>query len=308
MRQHEAKPNKHAMDRRALDSVHPITPARMDETRQMMDNQPIMDEQAPSAEALALADIRFGYTSGQPIIEHFTAQVQQGQVIALIGPNAVGKSTLLRLMMGQLTPWTGTIALCGKPIGKFSAADRAAWLSYVPQRAAASFAYTVREVVEMGRFALSPDPSAVQQALEVCDLFKLAETVYAMLSVGQQQRVMLARAIAQSQGRGKIMLLDEPGSAMDLWHTHHTMLLLRKLAADSPQKMGVVVVLHDLNLAARYADAVWLMHEGRLIAQGPWQDVLRPEILDPVYGVKLTPLSVPERTRPIFDVTFEDPA
>ncbi len=253
---------------------------------------------------ISLHNVTFGYVAQQPVIRQFTATVPSGKVCALIGPNAVGKSTLLGLMMGQLTPWSGQVLLCGQPTAKMNSTRRAAWLSYVPQRAAASFAFTVRQVVEMGRFALPADDAAVEKAMLQCDLHNLADTVYAQLSVGQQQRVMLARALAQACGQGRVMLLDEPGSAMDLWHTHHTMQLLRQLADDATQPLGVLVVLHDLNLAARYADEVWLMHEGQLIAQGPWQNVLKPSVLEPVYRVRLTPLQHNDSDRPIFDVTL----
>ncbi len=257
-----------------------------------------------SSAVLTLRDVTFGYSVNQPVIRSFTATVMQGKVCALIGPNAVGKSTLLGLMMGQLNPWSGQVRLCDQPVTRMNASCRAAWLSYVPQRAAASFAFTVRQVVEMGRFALQPDVDAVEQALHQCDLQKLADTVYAQLSVGQQQRVMLARAMAQTHGQERVMLLDEPGSAMDLWHTHHTMQLLRQLAEHPTQPIGVLVVLHDLNLAARYADEVWLMHEGQLIAHGRWQDVLKPSVLEPVYRVRLTPLQHNDTDRPIFDVAL----
>lgn len=257
---------------------------------------------------LEIQNITFGYQADRPVIHEFTGSLERGKVCALIGPNAVGKSTLLALMMGQLTPWSGRVLMEGNAVESIAPVRRAQWMSYVPQRATASFAFTVREVVEMGRYALTRNPLAVEEALKVCDLGELADTVYARLSVGQQQRVMLARALTQSSGQGRYMLLDEPGSAMDLWHTHRTMQLLRRLALSEGASLGVMVVLHDLNLAGRYADEIWLMHEGRLVAKGPWEQVLRPEILEPVYQVKLTSLSSGEHQRPIFDVSLAQKA
>jgi iron complex transport system ATP-binding protein len=127
----------------------------------------------------------------------------------------------------------------------------------------------------------------------------LGERIYAHLSLGQQQRVLLARAIAQAAGAGRLMLLDEPASAMDLWHIHRTMGQLRALTRKG---LSVLVVLHDLNLAARYADTVWLLDRGRLAAAGPWNTVLTPAVLEPIYRVGLTPLSGLRHHRPMFDV------
>jgi iron complex transport system ATP-binding protein len=151
----------------------------------------------------------------------------------------------------------------------------------------------------MGRHALAPDPQAVRQALANCDLTDLGSRVYAHLSLGQQQRVLLARALAQSAGAGRLMLLDEPASAMDLWHIHNTMRQLRHLTRAG---LAVLVVLHDLNLAARYADTVWLLDRGRLAASGPWDRVLTPAVLEPVYRVTLAPVAGLSHHRPMFDV------
>ncbi len=262
---------------------------------------------------LTVDGLSFAYEADQPVVlEDFSAELHGGQVTALIGPNAAGKTTLLRLMLGQLTPLAGGVRLQGRPVASYSPARRAGLMSYVPQRAGVSFGFTVREVVGMGRFALPPDEAAVEHALEACDLVALGGRTFTALSVGQQQRVLLARAVAQAGGMGngdsaeretgdgKIMLLDEPGSAMDLWHTHRTMRLLCDLA--HRRGMAILVVVHDLNLAARYADRIWLLDGGRLLAQGPWDEVMRPEVLDPVYRVKLSPLHVEQDARPVFHV------
>ncbi len=249
------------------------------------------------AKTLQLHEVSFGYDRAEPaVVEGFSAGLAAGKVTALIGPNAAGKSTLMKLMLGLLEPWSGTVELEGRPVATCPARQRAAWMSYVPQRVGASFTFTVEEVVRMGRYALPWAPQAVEAALELCDLKDLRTRVYAWLSMGQQQRVLLARAVAQARGAGKVMLLDEPGSAMDLWHTHHTMRILRDLASNG---LAVLVILHDLNLASKYADEVWLLQNGRLQAQGPWQAVLRPPTLEPVYRVGLEALGT---GRPVFTV------
>jgi len=254
---------------------------------------------------MQLDDVRFAYHHGEPVIDALSAEVQPGCVHALIGPNGSGKSTLIRLMLGQLHPQAGRITFDGRLVHRMPAAKRAAHLAYVPQRSTAAFAFSVRQVIELGRFALPPDPAAVAQAVASCDLCDLLDKPYIELSVGQQQRVLLARALAQAAGQGRVLLLDEPTSAMDLSHVHRTMQRLRDAAAHG---LAVVVVLQDLNLAARYADRVWLLDEGKLVAAGSWDDVLQPALLEPVYDVRIRRLMTdPEQNaRPVFDVRLPD--
>jgi iron complex transport system ATP-binding protein len=253
----------------------------------------------PDVTPLSLDGVTFGYEQAKPVLEQVTAELRPGRLCALIGPNAVGKTTLLRLILGQLTPWSGRINLAGRRTESFSPLERAAMVSYVPQRGMVSFAFTVEQVVTMGRHALRQDQAAIERALTLTDLQSQRQRVYHELSAGQQQRVLLARAMAQSIGQGCLMLLDEPGSMMDLLHVHRTMGKLKELAVAG---MAVVVALHDLNLAARYADEVWLMDGGRLIACGPWEQVLVPAVLEPVYHVGLTALQAPGERRPVFHV------
>ncbi len=256
----------------------------------------------------ALRAVTFGYQPGVPVIRSVTAGLAPGRVCALIGPNAAGKSTLLKLMLGQLDPWEGSVELAGQPVSALTPRQRAARVSYVPQKGAVSFAFTVDQVVAMGRYALGELDEAVERALALCDLTAERGRVFTELSGGQQQRVLLARAVAQSAGVGRVMLLDEPASGMDLWHAHQTMRLLRNLAQGGPGEepgraedpgvpggLGVLVVLHDVNLAARYADDVWLMDAGGLVAAGPWRQVMRPALLEPVYGVRFLPMQAPDK-------------
>ncbi len=246
---------------------------------------------------LECRDLRFAYESDRPVIENLSATLGASRLCALIGPNAAGKTTLLRVMLGQLPPDSGSVLLEGTAIDGLDLRRRAALVSYVPQRGGPGFDYTVGEVVRMGRYALAPDAAAVDRAMELCALNDLRDRIYMRLSTGQQQRVLLARAIAQSHGQGRVMLLDEPVSAMDLRHVHHTMQRIRRLALDG---LAVVMVLHDLNLAARYADDVWLMDRGRLEAAGPWREVLRADRLEPVYGMPLEEMSHGDGERPLF--------
>jgi ABC-type cobalamin/Fe3+-siderophores transport system ATPase subunit len=258
----------------------------------------------------SLQGVEFGYEPDMPVIRSVTVGLTPGRVCALIGPNASGKSTLLKLILGQLAPSAGSVEVVCRSVASLSFRQRAALVSYVPQRGVMSFAFTVRQVVAMGRYALGHAAGAVEHALEVCDLTGLADRVYAHLSGGQQQRVMLARAVAQSAGAGRVMLLDEPASGMDLKHIHQTMRLLKRIAhgkgagageGDLPgggAGPGVLVVLHDVNLASRYADDVWLLDEGELVAAGPCRDVMRPKRLASVYGVGFKQMQAPDTTDP----------
>lgn len=256
------------------------------------------------ATAMRVDGLIFGYRADTPVIEGLSAELGVGRLTALIGPNAAGKSTLLKLMLGQLEPWSGRVMLGDRPVDAMVEIERAAAISYVPQRGALSFAFTVRQVVAMGRFAVGRDDRALEAALEACDLSGLSDRVYAQLSGGQQQRVLLARAMAQAwrpppDPGGRVMLLDEPTASADLWHIHRTMGRLRDLAAAG---LAVLVVLHDLNLASRYADDVWLMDEGHLLAADAWDAVMRPEVLEPAYRVSLRALAVDGSDRPVFVV------
>jgi iron complex transport system ATP-binding protein len=234
---------------------------------------------------MTLREVTFAYPGGGVVVDGVSATVAAGAITALIGPNAAGKSTLIHLMLGHLRPVKGKVLIDDRTVTGLSARQRAQWISYVPQRTGASLAFSVRQVIAMGRFVMEEDRAAVEQAAEACEVADLMGRVFDELSVGQQQRVLLARAVAQSQGSGRLMLLDEPTSGMDLAHVHRTMAMLRRIAATG---LAVVVVMHDLNLAARYGDAVWLMDRGRLAAAGQWQSVLRRELLESVYGIGLT--------------------
>ncbi len=258
---------------------------------------------------MELSGLGYAYHRGERVIDDVDGVVERGRIYALIGPNASGKTTLMKLMLGLLKPMNGMVKLCGCKVDRIGVGDRASWMSYVPQRSSASFAFSVGHVVAMGRYALSWDGGAYNDAIDACELGGIVDKPYFELSVGQQQRVLLARALAQNSGEGRLVLLDEPTSAMDLSHIHRTMEILKGLAS---RGVSVVAILHDLNMAARYADYVWLLDGGRLVASGSWSDVMRAEVLEPVYEVEMRDVlggdtgDVDKRNRPIFDVSLPD--
>ena len=238
---------------------------------------------------VALDGVTCGYAPGRAVLRGVSARLQPCRLTALLGPNASGKSTLLKTVLGQLQPQKGSARVDGRPVGALGAAERARRIAYVPQRGGVGFAYRVRQVVAMGRFAFR-DEAFVDAALNKLDLTDEADRVFAELSGGQQRRVLLARAWAQSRGPegqapgGGVVLADEPDAGLDLQHAHAAMGVLRELAREG---VAVLVVLHGLELAEGYADEVWLMDRGRIVARGPRAEVMRPEVLDPVYGVAL---------------------
>ena len=227
------------------------------------------------------------------VLREISAVVSPGKITAVLGPNAAGKTTLLRCIIGALTPKTGCVLVDGEAAHRLSPRKAAQRLAYVPQRSVVSAAFTVRQVVELGRYALPPSTGRVDDALEQqsqfplvfgpqLDLTDIADRPYPALSVGQQQRVMLARAVAQMASDGHLVL-DEPTSAMDLLHAAQCMRLLRTLADGGAT---VLLAMHDLSMAASIADEAWLLHAGRLAATGDVGRVLDVGVLQEIFGVR----------------------
>jgi iron complex transport system ATP-binding protein len=256
----------------------------------------------PQAGVIDVVDASFSYDTRAglpPAVNAVTLRLKPGRLTTLIGPNAAGKSTLMKLMLGLLSPTSGRVAIDSEPADKMAHASRARKVAYVPQRSGVVFAFTVREVVAMGGFSGKADPGRVDKALHDCGISDLAGRYVSQLSMGQQQMVMFARALVQLADTGRALLLDEPGSAMDLRHAQQIMLQQRRLADAG---VAVLVVLHDLNLAGAYADDVLLMSHGKVVAADTWSNVMQPEILQPVYGVKLHNLAPPD-SRPVFQIS-----
>jgi iron complex transport system ATP-binding protein len=236
-------------------------------------------------------DLGFEYRRGRPVLAGVSLGLEPGTITAIVGPNGAGKSTLLRLLLGILGPTAGRVTLDGTPVAEILHRQRARHVAYVPQRASVAFAFTVREFVSLGRYAAGEggDPGAIERTLRRVDLADRAEDPFPILSVGQQQRAALGRALVQLDGHGgtRVLLADEPVSAMDPRQALLTMRLLRDLAATGA---AIAVVLHDLTLALRVADqALVLDGSGRPAALGPAAATLTPSMLDPVFGVRFGP-------------------
>ena len=251
---------------------------------------------------IACEGVQFGYGRGPRVLDGVSFAAEPGRVLAVVGPNGAGKSTLLRLMAGLLRPTSGRVVLRGgwvdgvgaqNRVGEtFGVAgmdppDRARRIAYVSQRPSVAFAFTAGQVVEMGRHALGGDRDAVAAAMRMMDVEGVASRPFGALSAGQQQRVSIARAIAQSLGEraggARFLLADEPLAALDPRHSVQTIGVLRELAAGG---IGIVTVMHDLTATARVADDAMILDErGRLMSIGPALDVLTPETLEAAFGV-----------------------
>ena len=211
----------------------------------------------------------------------FNVDAAAGRITAVIGPNAAGKSTLLRCVIGALRPTSGQVLVDGTPAHHLRTRQLARRVAYVPQRSVVSAAFSVRDVVALGRYALPSARGRVERALEQMELLAIADRPYPELSIGQQQRATLARAVAQLAGDGHL-ILDEPTSAMDLEHVRLSLKLVRSLADGGAT---VLIAMHDLTLAAAVADDCWLLDRGRLAAAGPVAEVLDLERLRRTFKV-----------------------
>jgi ABC-type cobalamin/Fe3+-siderophores transport system ATPase subunit len=213
-----------------------------------------------------------------------TAAAPAAEVTALVGPNAVGKTTLLRAIAGVLTPAQGRIEVRSAEAvfepHREPPRRRAAWLAYLPQQVRLPAGFTVEEVVAMGRYALPADPARIETAILRLDLGELRDRPVHALSAGQQQRTAIARCLAQLGRRG-VLLLDEPFASLDLRASHHLAGVLRGMAAEGA---AVLVSIHDLPLARRVASHAWLLESAGLAASGRLDTVLSPATLERLFG------------------------
>lgn len=238
--------------------------------------------------ALSLHSAVFGYDPSHPVLRGVSVTLSPGRLVAIIGPNGAGKSTLLRLLAGLRNAQSGDALYDGQAISNMSIRERAQRLVYLPQQSTVAFDYTVREVVEMGAYSLAArSPEAATSSLRTVGLLERSEEAFRILSAGQQQRVSLARALAQLGSAGlagaRYLLADEPVSAMDPHHAIASMGLLRAAVTEG---VGVAVVLHDLSLALRFADEVVLLDaDGQVYSAGPTGETLTPGALHAIFGL-----------------------
>jgi len=260
---------------------------------------------APSPVLLTIEDLSIRYPSAQEnAIERISLRVSSGEVVALAGPNGCGKTTLLRAASGMLPPAAGRVWLsdASHPLHRLSPEQRARWIGVVPQMEKLPVGYTAAETVMLGRISFhgwfgpesAADRQAVQSALAAVGLEGMEHHFVGTLSGGGQQRVMIARALAQE---APILLMDEPTAHLDIRFQMETLSLLRALARTS--RRAVMIAIHDLNLASRFADRVVLMDRGRLIHCGSPAEVFTSEILSPLFAMTVQVIPHPQRGFPL---------
>ncbi|MCU6671269.1 heme ABC transporter ATP-binding protein [Enterobacteriaceae bacterium H4N4] len=228
--------------------------------------------------------------AGRAVLRDVSLSLAQGELVALIGPNGAGKSTLLRLLTGYLKPDAGRCWLGGKTLNAWNTQALSRQRAVMRQHAQLGFDWPVEAVIGMGRspWTQQPEPQIVREVMHITGCLPLAGRQYAALSGGEQQRVQLARALAQLWSDGTPrgwLFLDEPTSALDLYHQQHLLRLLKALTAQG--NLHVCVVLHDLNLAALWADRIVLLHAGQIVSQGAPQTVLQADDLARWYGAQV---------------------
>lgn len=239
---------------------------------------------------------------GKQVLDSIELTMAPGQMLGVLGPNGAGKSTLLAALCGELVPTRGQVFLDDIPLDQWRGPERARRLAVLPQASTLSFAFKVEEVVAMGRLphesGQQRDGEIIQHALEAADAMHLLGRSYLTLSGGERQRVHLARALAQvwPGEEGQVLLLDEPTSALDPLHQHTTLLAVRAFA---DRGGAVMVILHDLNLAARYCDRLLLLSQGLAYVSGTPQQVLTPDALMSVFGLDVLVQPHPERGHPL---------
>ena len=250
---------------------------------------------------LQLQSISASYDT-HPTLRNISLTVAGGEVLALAGPNGAGKSTLIRVISGVLPAAAGEVRLDGADLLRLPPSQMARRVAVVPQMIHVPEAYTVSEIVMMGRTPhLSlwagesrHDCEVAWAAMRAAHVQELSERRVGELSGGEQQRVVLARALAQEP---RVLLLDEPTAHLDLKHQVGVLELVRALARE--RNLAVLMTLHDLNQASLYADRVALLQHGEIVAQGTAQDVFTSELLSRVYGVAVIVSQHPRRDVPI---------
>lgn len=255
-----------------------------------------------SGHVLTASGVKFAYRPGVSVLDGVDLSASAGRVVCVLGSNGSGKTTLLGCLLGNHRPAAGRIELDGKAIDEYSPRARARLMAYVPQQPAAAFSFTAAEIVLTGRLSHTgvlglttrQDRQVGQAAMEMTGTLAFADRMLDELSGGEAQCVMIARALAQQPS---VMLLDEPTSHLDIANQLKIYRMMRRLADD--WKMAVVCVSHDINLAARFADELVLMRDGRVVASGPVGQVVDRETLGRTYGVEIDLIEVPGQSMPI---------
>ncbi|MFD5294825.1 heme ABC transporter ATP-binding protein [Streptomyces mutabilis] len=272
----------------------------------LVPSRPVPPPPAAPGDVLAEAEGVRVHLGGRPVLDGVVVTVRAGEVLALVGPNGAGKSTLLGVLAADVPAAEGVVRVHGRPVADWTAPELALRRAVLPQSASLSFPFPVEEVVRMGRAPWAgtdladEDDAAVAEAMARTEVTGFAGRPFSALSGGERARVALARVLAQ---RSPLLLLDEPTAALDLRHQELVLRLCRERARAGD---AVVVVLHDLALAAAYADRVAVLRAGRIAADGPPARVFSEELLSDVYDQPVEVLPHP-RTGAVLVLPRRDP-
>ena len=254
---------------------------------------------APEVAALRAVDVDYA-VDGKELLRGVSLDIHGGELVAIVGPNGAGKTTLLRLLAGDAQPAAGRVEIDGRPIAEYSARELARRRAVMPQSSHLPFLFTAREVVRMGRAPWEGERGEREHGAQLADnVMRLTATreyaprAYPTLSGGEQSRVTLARVLAQET---PILVVDEPTAHLDPRHQHLVLDLLQELAAEGA---AIVAVLHDLNLAAAYADRVAVLHRGELVCCAAPRAALDPDVLRPVFGLDFAVQPHPDLDRTV---------
>lgn len=235
------------------------------------------------------------------LLHDINLQFSPNRVYGLIGHNGSGKSTLLKLLTRQIKPSEGSLLLDNRPADAYSAREYARQVAYLPQHLPAATSLTARELVAMGRYAWSgllgrgaDDQAAVEEAFALTHTGRFAGQIVDTLSGGERSRIWLAMCLAQ---QSRFLLLDEPLAALDIAHQIEVMALVNSLSRRL--NLGVVIVIHDINLAAQYCDELIALKQGRLLKQGRPSEIMTAAVLKEIYSVDMNIIAHPHSGRPV---------
>ncbi len=246
-------------------------------------------------------------SGNKKLVEEFSVSIKPGVLTAVIGKNGAGKSTSLKAITGDISYQSGTISFEEKPIQKIPIQELACKRAVVHQKSTLQFSFSVQDVVGLGRspyggtFLSSKDHEIVQHCLQKVDATHLVERNYTTLSGGEQQRVQFARALAQiwdaiESQSPSYLLLDEPLASLDVAHQHEMMHILKQLCASN---VGVFIIIHDLNLAAQYADYIIILKDGKIVAEGTAKEVFHEEIIGAAFDFPVSIIPHPKIDCPL---------
>lgn len=237
---------------------------------------------------LTVEDICFSYHD-KPVLKNVDLQVKKGEIIGILGPNGCGKTTLLKLLNRNLHPDSGRVLMMGTDLEDISKRRIARHIAVVPQSNEIRFAFSVRDIVSMGRMPFldrfqgesSEDTHIVEEAMEKTNIMEFADRLINTMSGGERQRVIIARALAQRPG---IILLDEPTLHLDINHQFEVLDLVNRLSKE--EDLTVVIVSHDLPMVVKFCDRIVLIHNNKVFAMGTPEEVLTTENMRAVFNIE----------------------